>query len=82
MANLIEGSAESGARAAQSSTPGARMPQAQQGRAEGEHVVLLQYDGPRLVGEMRGAEAAWRSHYAPPATPTEITARSTMRSSL
>lgn len=74
MSKLVEGGPKDSGRASQSSASEKQHARAQQGEAEGEHVVLLQYDGPRLAGEMNGAEAAWRSKFAPAATPTDISA--------
>lgn len=74
MSKLMDGAPQSSRRASQSSAPGPLQAHTQHCRAEGEHVVLLQYDGPRLAGEMKGAEAVRRSKYVPAAAPTEISA--------
>lgn len=74
MSKLMEGPAAQRGQAPQSSKGASCQAQAQQSRVQGEHVCLLQYDGPRLVGKMKGAEAAWRSRFAPAVTPTEVSA--------
>lgn len=38
----------------------------------GEQVVLLEFRGPRLRGEMEGAESLWRSAHALTAPPIEV----------
>lgn len=54
----MEGPAAQGWEASQSSAGAPHAPCEQMAETAGEHIALLQYDGPRLVGEMKGAEAA------------------------